>query len=88
MIDEKVRIRCSKCLQVFRERAHRVRDGFQTNCQHCNRLITFDMNAEDKNIRKALVSAKEVRLAVEAHRKAASLALEAAPVPVMDRSQY
>jgi hypothetical protein len=88
MIDEKIKIKCSKCSQVFRERAGRVRDGFQTNCQHCNRLITFDVSADDKNIRKALASAREVRRAIEAAQLAARLAQEAAPVPVMDRSQY
>jgi len=88
MIDEKIRIKCTKCSQVFRERAQKVRDGFQTNCHHCNRLITFDMNAEDRNIRKALIGAKELRLVIEASRKAASIALEGAPVPTMDRSQY
>lgn len=88
MIDEKVKIKCSKCSHVFRERAGKVRDGFQTNCQQCNRLITFDMNAEDKNIRKALMSARDVRRAIEAHQLAARSAQEGAPVPVMDRSQY
>lgn len=88
MIDEKIKIKCTKCAQVFRERAQKVRDGFQTNCPHCNRLITFDMTAEDRNIRKALMSAKELRLVIEASRKAASVAQQAAPVPVMDRSQY
>ncbi|MGZ5870951.1 MAG: hypothetical protein ACXWKP_02445 [Bradyrhizobium sp.] len=87
MIDEKVKIKCTKCSQVFRERANRVRDGLQTNCAHCNRLMTFDSNSDDRNIRKALLSAKEVRLALEAHRRAASAAQEA-PAPLMDRSQY
>lgn len=65
MIDEKVKIKCSKCSQVFRERAQKLRDGFQTNCQHCNRLITFDTGSEDKNIRRALTSARDVRMALE-----------------------
>ena len=69
MIEEKVRIKCTKCSQVFRERAQRIRDGFQTNCQHCNRLITFDLSSEDRNIRRALMSAKEVRMALEAQPK-------------------
>jgi hypothetical protein len=72
MIDEKVRIKCTKCTQVFRERAQRVRDGFQTNCQHCNRLITFDSTSEDRNVRKALMSAREVRLAIEARPRSAA----------------
>ncbi len=69
MIDEKVKIKCTKCSQVFRERAKQIRNGFQTNCQHCNRLITFDTTSEDRNIRRALMSAKEVRMALEAKPK-------------------
>ena len=88
MVDEKVRIKCTKCSQIFRERAQRVRPNFQTNCPHCNRLITFDPTMEDRNIRKALSSAKEIRYAIEDARKVAAVAAEAAPVPVMDRSQY
>ena len=88
MLDDKIKIKCSKCSQIFRERAQKVRNGFQVNCHHCNRLITFDMSAEDRNVRKALHNAKELRLALEASRKAAAIAQEAAPVPVLDRSQY
>ena len=88
MIDEKVKIKCTKCSQVFRERAQRVRSGFQTNCPHCNRLITFDMTVEDRNVRKALISAKELRLSIEASRKAASDAQTAAAAPATHRSQY
>jgi predicted nucleic acid-binding Zn-ribbon protein len=68
MIDDKVKIKCTKCSQVFRERAQNVRNGFQTNCQHCNRLITFDASSEDRNIRRALTSAREVRVALEMAR--------------------
>ena len=88
MLDEKIKIKCTKCSQTFRERAQRVREGFQTNCHHCNRLITFDSTVEDRNVRKALSSAKELRMAIEASRRAAAIAAEDAPVPVMDRSQY
>ena len=84
MIDEKVKIKCTKCSQVFRERAQKIRNGFQTNCQHCNRLITFDTTSEDRNIRRALTSAKEVRMMLEARPKTESLAQGS----VGDRSQF
>jgi uncharacterized C2H2 Zn-finger protein len=74
MIDDKVRIKCSKCSQVFRERAQKVRPNFQVNCAHCNRLITFDFGSEDPNIRRALSTAKEVRLVLEADAKARTAA--------------
>jgi phage FluMu protein Com len=68
MIDDKVKIKCPKCSMMFRERAQKLRNGFQTNCQHCNRLITFDSSSEDRNIRRALMSARDVRIALEAAR--------------------
>ncbi len=83
MTDEKVKIKCTKCSQVFRERAQKVRNGFQTNCQHCNRLITFDSTSDDRNIRRALKSAKEIRMTLEDQPKAASMTAGS----VADRSQ-
>jgi hypothetical protein len=88
IVDDKVKIKCTKCSQIFRERAQRLRPGFQTNCPHCNRLITFDPTVEDRNVRKALSNARELRYVIEAARKAAAVAQENAPAPVMDRSQY
>jgi transposase-like protein len=64
-MDDKVKIRCPACTKLFRERANRVRDGFQVNCQHCNRLITLNRDTEDPFIRRALKTAKEVRVALE-----------------------
>jgi hypothetical protein len=84
MIDEKVKIKCTKCSQVFRERAQKIRNGFQTNCQHCNRMITFDTSSEDRNIRRALSSAKEIRAVLEAQPKKEGVPQQAAG----DRSQY
>ena len=68
MIDDKVKIICSKCSMMFRERAQRIRSGFQMQCPHCLKLITFDSSSEDRNIRRALMSAKEVRIALEVAR--------------------
>src|SRR5258708_27215857 len=41
MLDDKVKIRCPKCTMIFRDRAQRVRNGYQVNCGHCNRLLTL-----------------------------------------------
>jgi Zn finger protein HypA/HybF involved in hydrogenase expression len=65
MADEKIKIKCTNCSTVFRERGARIKNGFQLNCPQCNRLITFDTNSEDMNIRKAFQSAKALRLAQE-----------------------
>jgi hypothetical protein len=36
MIDDKVKIICSKYSMMFRERAQRIRNGFQTQCPYCS----------------------------------------------------
>jgi hypothetical protein len=69
MIDEKIRIKCSKCSKLFRERVQRIRDGFQMQCPHCLKLLTFDGSSDDNNIRRALKNAKELRIALEAARQ-------------------
>jgi phage FluMu protein Com len=72
MIEEKIRIRCSKCNSVFRERGSRIRNGFQLNCPQCNRMITFDATSEDPNVRKAFRAARDLRHTQEAEAFAAS----------------
>jgi hypothetical protein len=68
MIDDKVKIICSKCSMMFRERAQRIRSGFQMQCPHCLKLITFDSSSEDRNIRRAIRSARDLRIALESVR--------------------
>ena len=65
-MDDKVRIHCPYCTRLFRHRASRIRDGFQLNCEHCVRLITFTRDTEDPFMRRAMKAAQETRLALEA----------------------
>lgn len=65
MIDDKVRIRCPHCTKIFKDRASRVRDGYQVNCANCNRLLTLTRETEDPYLRRALKTAKEIRLSLE-----------------------
>jgi uncharacterized C2H2 Zn-finger protein len=64
-MDDRVKIRCPACTKVFRERAAKVRDGIQLNCQNCNKLLTLNRDTEDPFIRRALRTAKEIRLSQE-----------------------
>ena len=59
-MDEKIRVKCTHCSRIFRERARNIRDGFQTNCPCCNRLVTFDVVCEDLNIRRAFRAARQL----------------------------
>jgi Zn finger protein HypA/HybF involved in hydrogenase expression len=61
VIDDKVKIKCSKCSMVFRERAHRIVNGFQMQCPNCCKLVTFDSTSGDINVRRALRLARELR---------------------------
>jgi endogenous inhibitor of DNA gyrase (YacG/DUF329 family) len=73
-MDDRVKIRCPACKQVFGEKAGRVRDGFQVNCPNCNRLLTLSKETEDPFIRRALKVAREFRAAKEAALLAATYA--------------
>src|SRR5215212_4063802 len=57
MIDEKIKIKCTKCSMMFRERGQRIRPGYQMQCPHCLKLLTFGSSSGDNNIRRALKSA-------------------------------
>lgn len=65
-MDDKVRIRCPYCTRLFRDRAQRIRDGYQVNCEHCMRLISFTRDTEDPFMRRTLRLALETRAAIEA----------------------
>ena len=62
---DRIKIVCSSCRRIFNERAQRLRPGYQTQCPHCMKLITFDSGAEDPNIRRPLKAARDYRLAAE-----------------------
>jgi uncharacterized C2H2 Zn-finger protein len=65
-MDDKVKIRCPGCKQVFREKANKVRDGVQLNCPNCCKLLTLNRDGEDPYIRRALKSAREIRAIAQA----------------------
>jgi uncharacterized C2H2 Zn-finger protein len=46
-MDDKVKIRCPACKQVFREKANKVRDGVQLNCPNCCKLLTLNRDTDD-----------------------------------------
>jgi transposase-like protein len=75
-MDDKVKVRCPYCMRMFREKCNRVRDSFQVNCQHCNKLITFTRDTEDPFLRRALKTANELRAAKDA--EAAAIYLKSA----------
>jgi hypothetical protein len=65
MVDDKVKIRCPHCTKLFRDQAHRVRDGYQVNCSNCNRLLTLNRDTEDPYLRRSLKAAREIRYVLQ-----------------------
>ena len=76
-----IKIVCSHCRKTFSERARRLKQGYQTQCLHCMRLITFDSSSEDPNIRRPLKAARDFRIAAE---EAIVAARAAAQMPKRD----
>ena len=62
---DRIKILCSKCKKPFAERAQRLREGYQVQCPHCMKLITFDSSSEDPNVRRPLKAARDFRIAAE-----------------------
>jgi hypothetical protein len=44
----------------------------QLNCLHCNKLITLSRESEDSYVRRAIKTAKDMRIAHETARAAAA----------------
>jgi hypothetical protein len=78
---DRIRVICSTCRKSFSERAQRMKPGYQTQCLHCMRLITFDNSSEDPNIRRPLRDARDFRIKAE---EALVLARMAAQAPKRD----
>lgn len=62
---DRIKIVCSKCMKPFRERASRLRNGYQMQCLHCLRLIIFDSSSDDPYVRRPLKAARDFRRAQE-----------------------
>lgn len=74
---DRIKIVCPNCRRIFHERAQRLKPGYQTQCLHCMRLITFDSGSEDPNIRRPLKAAREFRIAAEDALVRAQMAAQA-----------
>jgi DNA-directed RNA polymerase subunit RPC12/RpoP len=64
-LTDRIKILCSHCKKPFTERAQRLREGYQLQCPHCMKLITFDSSSEDPNIRRPLKATRDFRVAAE-----------------------
>jgi NAD-dependent SIR2 family protein deacetylase len=60
-MDDSVQICCSRCKNVFRDRARRIQGGYSRQCPFCEVVLFFEETSPDKNIKRALTSARGLR---------------------------
>jgi len=58
---DRIKVSCTKCKNSFRERVRDLRSGYQAQCPHCSRMITFDESSDDVGVRRALTQARRIR---------------------------
>lgn len=58
---DRIKVSCTKCKNTFRERVRNLRSGYQVQCPHCYRMITFDEGSDDLGVRRALTQARRIR---------------------------
>ena len=61
MIDDRIKILCSRCRNPFREKFSNVRNGNQTQCPHCLKAIFFDTDSQDPGVMRAMKEARRMR---------------------------
>ncbi|MDO9297205.1 hypothetical protein [Bradyrhizobium sp.] len=60
-MDDSVQVCCTRCRNVFRDRARRVQAGYSRQCPCCEVVLFFEETSLDKNITRALTSARGLR---------------------------
>jgi phage FluMu protein Com len=65
-MSEKIRIQCAKCEGYFSEQARKIRGGAKIPCPKCKKVIAFENESTDENVRRALSAARKARLSASA----------------------
>ncbi|WP_363323484.1 hypothetical protein [uncultured Bradyrhizobium sp.] len=60
-MEDSVQIRCTRCKNVFRDRAKRLQNGYSRQCPSCEIVLFFDEDSHDSNIKRAMRTARRAR---------------------------
>jgi DNA-directed RNA polymerase subunit RPC12/RpoP len=82
-MDDSVQIHCTRCKSTFRDRAKRLQPGYARQCPNCEVVIFFEESASDKNVKRALLSARRLRRVL---REQDEIMPAAKQPPVYDRT--
>jgi DNA-directed RNA polymerase subunit RPC12/RpoP len=82
-MDDSVQIHCVRCKSTFRDRAMRLQPGYARQCPSCEVVIFFEESSSDKNVKRALLTARRLRRVLREHDE---IKLAARQPPVYDRT--
>jgi len=60
-MEDSVQIRCTRCKNVFRDRARRLQNGYSRQCPGCEVVLFFEEDSRDPNIKRAMRNARRAR---------------------------
>lgn len=60
-MDDSVQVNCTRCKNVFRERATRLQNGYSRQCPCCEVLLFFDEDSQNPGIKRAMRTARNIR---------------------------
>jgi hypothetical protein len=61
IMNDKIKILCSRCHTPIRAKARSLLEGYQMQCPGCDRMITFSVDSSDANVRRAMTAARRAR---------------------------
>ena len=56
-----VQVQCTRCKNVFRDRAGRLQDGYSRQCPSCEVVLFFAEDSPHPFVKRAMRSARQVR---------------------------
>ncbi|MGY3659571.1 hypothetical protein [Bradyrhizobium sp. USDA 376] len=56
-----VQIQCTRCKNVFRDRAARLQDGYSRQCPSCEVVLFFAEDSQHPFVKRAMRNARKVR---------------------------
>ncbi|MCA1545264.1 hypothetical protein I6F36_00345 [Bradyrhizobium sp. BRP19] len=56
-----VQVQCTRCKNVFRDRAGRLQDGYSRQCPSCEVVLFFAEDSQHPFIKRAMRSARQAR---------------------------
>ncbi|AWL96034.1 MULTISPECIES: hypothetical protein [Bradyrhizobium] len=78
-----VQIQCTRCKNVFRDRAGRLQDGYSRQCPSCEVVLFFAEDSQHPFVKRAMRDARKVRKEM----REAEAAKLAAPEPQGQQSR-